>query len=150
MTTKDIEYIIATWSDEVKRAEKDPAHVVEYREIAEILSMPLPTVRVVLDGYQAIRRNDIEFLKKHPKNKPTYQAIASIFGFKDPYARKSKTQKPKPAPEPVPVKVPAPEPEKTQLDIMEELRKKMDYHGRRYWILREVLEDLNDKLAKQG
>lgn len=102
ITTKDIENVINTWQDEVQLAEKDPQHVVDFREIAEILSLPLPTVRKILNGYKALKDNDIAYLDKHPKDREIFQAISRLYSIDDLAAPKKRGPKQKPAPEPVP------------------------------------------------
>lgn len=127
ITTQMIKDIIDTHNEQKDLAPAD---------VADLLSVPYQTVIKVLNGYEALvhlSAEDVEFLKKNKPNRPLYNAIIELYGLESPFGKKP-AQKKEPEPE---LKEETP-----KRDILEEIRKKRDYYKTRYWVLNELLEEL--------
>lgn len=137
ITTQMIKDIIDTHNEQKDLAPSD---------IADLLSIPYGTVTKVLQGYEALVHldaADVEFLKRSKTNRPIYDAIIDIYGLESPFTKKPAPKKTDPKPEPEPLLI-------SQRDILEEIRKKMNYHRTRYWILQELINDLeHDEKVKR-
>lgn len=108
-------------------------------DIGDLLTIPTRTVNRVLDGYEALIHmtgEDIEFLKRNKTNRSVYDAIIDLYGLESPFDRQVKPKKPEPEPK---------KEEDPQRDVLELIRKKMQYHKTRYWILQELLEEIDGK-----